>query len=39
MTISAWRHQLLNGDVSARELVDQHLDRIQAVEPQLNAFV
>ena len=39
MTISAWRQQLLNGEVSSRELVDQQLERIQSVDPQIHAFV
>ena len=39
MTISAWRQQLLNGEVSSRELVDQQLERIHSVDPQIHAFV
>ncbi|MAI96890.1 MAG: Asp-tRNA(Asn)/Glu-tRNA(Gln) amidotransferase GatCAB subunit A [Synechococcus sp. MED650] len=39
MTISAWRQQLQRGEVSSRELVDQHLNRLEASEPALNAFV
>ena len=39
MTISAWRQQLLNGEVSSRELVDEQLERIHSVEPQIHAFV
>ena len=39
MTISAWRQQLQAGDLSARELVDQQLQRIEAVEPSVHAFV
>ena len=39
MTISAWRQQLQRGEVSSRELVDQHLKRLEASEPALNAFV
>ena len=39
MTISAWRQQLLNGEVSSRELVDEQLELILSVEPQIHAFV
>ena len=39
MTITALRQQLSSGDVSARELVDQHLERISSVDSQLHAFV
>jgi len=39
MGIAAWREQLQRGEVSARELTDQHLARIEAVEPTLNAFL
>ncbi len=39
MTISAWRQQLLDGEVSSRELVDQQLERIQSVDAQIHAFV
>ena len=39
MTISAWRGQLLNGEVSSRELVDQQLERIQSVDTEIHAFV
>ncbi len=39
MTISAWRQQLQSGEVSSRELVDQHLNRLESSEPSLNAFV
>jgi aspartyl-tRNA(Asn)/glutamyl-tRNA(Gln) amidotransferase subunit A len=39
MTISAWRQQLLNGEVSSRELVDHQLERIQSVDAQIHAFV
>ena len=39
MTISAWRQQLLNGEVSSRELVDRQLERIQSVDSQIHAFV
>ncbi|AII43335.1 glutamyl-tRNA(Gln) amidotransferase [Synechococcus sp. KORDI-100] len=30
---------MLNGEVSSRELVDQQLERIQTVDPQIHAFV
>ncbi len=39
MTISAWRQQLQSGDISARELVDQHLERLDASDPALNVYV
>ena len=39
MTISAWRQRLQNGEVSSRELVDQHLKRIEISESSLNVYV
>ena len=39
MTISAWRQQLQSGEISSRELVDQHIKRLESSEPSLNAFV
>ena len=39
MTISAWRQRLQNGEVSSRELVDQHLKRIETSESSLNVYV
>ena len=39
MTISAWRQRLQSGEVSSRELVDQHLKRIQVSESSLNVYV
>ncbi|WP_413440285.1 Asp-tRNA(Asn)/Glu-tRNA(Gln) amidotransferase subunit GatA [Synechococcus sp. MIT S1220] len=39
MTISAWRQQLQSGEISARELVDQHLKRLAASDPALNVYV
>ena len=39
MTISAWRQQLQSGEISARELVDQHLERLDASDPALNVYV
>ncbi|KMM17414.1 Asp-tRNA(Asn)/Glu-tRNA(Gln) amidotransferase subunit GatA [Synechococcus sp. GFB01] len=39
MGIAEWREQLRRGEVSARELTDQHLARIAAVEPSLHAFL
>ena len=39
MAIAEWRQQLESGQVSARELTDQHLDRIAAVEPSLHAYL
>ena len=38
MGIAEWREQLKRGEVSARELTDQHLSRIEAVEPNINAY-
>jgi len=39
MGIAEWRDQLRSGEVSARELTDQHLKRIRAVEPSVHAFL
>ena len=39
MAIAEWRQQLASGEVSARELTDHHLARIEAVEPGLHAFL
>ena len=39
MGIAEWRERLERGEVSARELTDQHLARIEAVEPQVKAFL
>ena len=39
MTISAWRQRLQSGEVSSRELVDQHLKRIEISESSLNVYV
>ena len=39
MTISAWRQKLQSGEISARELVDLHLQRLEACEPSLNTYV
>ena len=39
MTISAWRQRLQSGEVSSRELVDQHLKRIEVSESSLNVYV
>ncbi len=38
MGIAEWREQLKRGEVSARELTDQHLNRIEAVEPSIRAY-
>ncbi|BEV36376.1 Asp-tRNA(Asn)/Glu-tRNA(Gln) amidotransferase subunit GatA [Synechococcus sp. M16CYN] len=38
MTISEWRQQLQKGEVSSRELVDQHIDRLEVAEPLLNVY-
>ena len=39
MGIAEWREQLKRGEVSARELTDQHLDRITAVDDKVHAFL
>jgi aspartyl-tRNA(Asn)/glutamyl-tRNA(Gln) amidotransferase subunit A len=39
MGIAEWRQQLRGGYVSARELTDQHLARIAAVDPSIHAFL
>ncbi len=39
MAIAEWRQQLANGEVSARELTDHHLARIDAVDPSVHAFL
>jgi aspartyl-tRNA(Asn)/glutamyl-tRNA(Gln) amidotransferase subunit A len=39
MGIAEWRGQLERGDVSARELTDQHLARIEAVDGTLHSFL
>ena len=39
MAIAEWRQQLQSGQISARELTDEHLSRIAAVEPSLNAYL
>ncbi|MFM7362005.1 MAG: Asp-tRNA(Asn)/Glu-tRNA(Gln) amidotransferase subunit GatA [Cyanobium sp.] len=39
MGIAEWRQQLSSGAVSARELTDQHLERIAAVDPGVHAFL
>ena len=39
MGIAAWREQLRNGEVSARELTDHHLARIDAVDETVHAFL
>ncbi|MFZ9174308.1 Asp-tRNA(Asn)/Glu-tRNA(Gln) amidotransferase subunit GatA [Vulcanococcus sp.] len=38
MGIAEWREQLNSGEVSARELTDHHLSRIEAVEPSVHAY-
>ena len=38
MTISAWRRQLQGGEVSALDLVNQHLQRLETSEPSVHAF-
>ena len=39
MGIAEWREQLSRGEVSARELTDHHLDRIEAVDGTVNAYL
>ena len=39
MAIAEWRQQLERGEVSARELTDHHLARIEAVDSGLHAFL
>ena len=39
MAIAEWRQQLESGEVSARELTDQHLSRIADVEPSLHSYL
>jgi len=39
MGIAQWRDQLKSGELSARELTDQHLKRIETVEPSVHAFL
>ena len=39
MAIAEWRQQLATGEVSARELTDHHLARIDAVDPSVHAFL
>ncbi len=39
MGIAEWRGQLQRGEVSARELTDQHLSRIAAVDGTVHAFL
>ncbi len=39
MGIAEWREQLQRGEVSARELTDQHLARIEAVDPTVHAYL
>ena len=39
MTISAWRQRLQSGEVSSCELVEDHLNRLEAAEPSLHAYL
>jgi aspartyl-tRNA(Asn)/glutamyl-tRNA(Gln) amidotransferase subunit A len=39
MGIAEWRARLRQGEVSARELTQSHLDRIAAVDPTVHAFL
>ncbi len=39
MGIAEWREQLSRGEVSARELTDHHLRRIEAVDPTVHAYL
>ena len=37
--IAEWRQQLEKGEVSARELTEHHLARIQAVDPTVHSYL
>jgi aspartyl-tRNA(Asn)/glutamyl-tRNA(Gln) amidotransferase subunit A len=39
MGIAEWREQLQQGEVSARELTDHHLSRIEAADPTVHAYL
>ena len=39
MGIAEWRGKLERGEVSARELTDQHLARIETVDGTVHAFL
>jgi aspartyl-tRNA(Asn)/glutamyl-tRNA(Gln) amidotransferase subunit A len=39
MGIAEWRQRLKRGEVSARELTDQHLARIEAIDGTLHSFL
>ena len=39
MSIAEWRQKLSLGEVSARELIDQKLLRIEGVDGKLHAFL
>ena len=39
MGIAEWRSRLQQGEVSARELTDLHLERISAVDPKVHAYL
>ena len=39
MGIAEWRGKLQRGEVSARELTDRHLARIESVDPTVHAFL
>ncbi|MEI7666119.1 MAG: amidase, partial [Synechococcaceae cyanobacterium ELA263] len=39
MGIAEWRGKLQRGEVSARELTEQHLARIAVVDPTVHAFL
>ena len=39
MGIAEWRQQLKSGEISARELTDRHLSRIEAVDGTVNAYL
>lgn len=39
MGIAEWRERLQRGEVSARELTDRHLARIEAVDPVVHAYL
>ncbi len=39
MGIAEWRGKLQRGEISARELTEATLARLQAVEPRVHAFL
>ena len=39
MGITKWRERLQSGEISARELTDHHLARIDAVDATVHAYL